>query len=107
MGIGVATLVSRPAPFVCFGTAHAADPTSYFVKGPTTNQKKLVIFVHGVLGDSKSTWTNPSNGAYWPNLVADDPDFQNYDVYAYGYLSPLITEASTINEIAARMASAA
>jgi pimeloyl-ACP methyl ester carboxylesterase len=102
-------LVLRLLPFAvvvlsaCFSTAHAANPTSYFVKGPTVNQKKIVIFVHGVLGDSRSTWTNP-NGAYWPRLIADDPDFQQYDVYAYGYLSPFIKEASTINEIATRMA---
>jgi pimeloyl-ACP methyl ester carboxylesterase len=87
----------------CFSTAHAANPTSYFVKGPSANPKKLVIFVHGILGDSGSTWTNIQTGAFWPKLVADDPDFQGYDVYVYGYLSPHLSEASNIAEIASRM----
>ena len=59
--------------------------------------------MHGILGDSSSTWTNTETGAFWPKLVADDPDFQGYDVYVYGYLSPHLSEASNIAEIASRM----
>jgi len=104
---GLVLRLSLLAPLVlsaCFSAAHAANPTSYFVKGPTANHKKIVIFVHGLLGDSTNTWTNPTNGAYWPKLIADDPDFQQYDVYAYGYSSPAIKEASTISNVATRMA---
>ena len=71
--LSVVTLVL----FACFAAsgAHAANPTSHFVKGPTPEHKNLVIFVHGVLGDSEGTWTNPENHAYWPKLVSEDPDF--------------------------------
>src|ERR1039457_1498257 len=99
--LSVVTLVL----FACFAAsgAHAANPTSHFVKGPTPEHKNLVIFVHGVLGDSEGTWTNPENHAYWPKLVSEDPDFSEYDVSVYGYLSPLLSKASAINDIASRM----
>src|SRR6185369_9301510 len=36
-----------------------------------------IIFVHGLAGDARSTWTN-ANGTYWPALVAADPEFQAF-----------------------------
>lgn len=34
-----------------------------------------LVFVHGMSGDGTSTWTNPTTEAYFPKLVADDPEF--------------------------------
>jgi pimeloyl-ACP methyl ester carboxylesterase len=54
-------------------------------------QTKAIIFVHGIggsgrdVGNSLSTWTN-ANGAYWPQLVADDPYFKGIDIFSYRYL---------------------
>lgn len=43
-----------------------------------------VVFIHGILGNEIDTWTNES-GEFWPNWLADD--FQNLNVYSYGYES--------------------
>lgn len=83
-------------------TARAATPSLQYVKGP--GQKKLVIFVHGVLGNSEATWTNPGNGASWPRQFASDPELKAYDIAVYGYLSPLLGNASNANQLASRFA---
>src|SRR5712691_10950439 len=75
-------------------------PTPHFVKGP--GQRKLIVFVHGVLGDMDNTWINPATHASWPDLIANDPDLKDFDVFVYGYSSPAIGEASNIREIADR-----
>jgi len=89
----------------CFtvNAARATDSPSHFVKGPTPGDRKIIIFVHGLWGDTESTWTNPTNHAYWPKLVADDPSFKEYDIYVYGYLSPYISTASSLTEVSQRM----
>jgi hypothetical protein len=96
-------LVPLINPAFLSNSAHATTQTSDFIKGPTAGHKKIVIFLHGVLGGSVSTWTNPRTGAFWPKLLADDPDFSKYDVYVYGYLSPPFSKASNIQEVALRM----
>jgi len=64
--------------------------------------KKIIIFVHGVIGDMDNTWVNPINHASWPELVAGDKDFDGYDVYVYGYDTPCEGSSSNISEIANR-----
>lgn len=39
-------------------------PNSHFV-GEHGRNKKLVIFVHGVIGDMDNTWVNPATNASW------------------------------------------
>jgi pimeloyl-ACP methyl ester carboxylesterase len=71
-----------------------------FLYGPETSQK-LIIFVHGVLGNSL-TWTNAS-GLSWPELIRDDPAFRDYRIATYRFDSPLLGRASTFQEISTRM----
>jgi len=59
----------------------------------------VIVFVHGVGGDARSTWV-ASNKAFWPDLIKNDPDFSNFDIYSIGYYSPLLGKASDINELA-------
>ena len=63
---------------------------------------RLIVFVHGVLGDYRGTWT-ADNGAYWPDLLKGDPKFNDYDIYTYGYSSPVLGASLTINELAEQM----
>jgi len=44
----------------------------------------VIVFVHGVLGDSVGTWTN-DNKAYWPDLLTKDHVFDGTDIYVYQY----------------------
>jgi pimeloyl-ACP methyl ester carboxylesterase len=74
-------------------------PSSHFV-GPHAH-RNLIVFVHGVLGDMDNTWENPQTHASWPAMLA--ADLTNFDVFVYGYLSPISTSASDIYELAGRL----
>mgnify|MGYP001267191473 FL=1 len=64
---------------------------------------KVIVFVHGVIGDSTSTWTNAQTGAYWPGLVAKDKDFAKSNVYVFQYPSPPTGRSLSVNELAEAM----
>jgi pimeloyl-ACP methyl ester carboxylesterase len=67
----------------------------------TTSASSVIVFVHGVLGDNVSAWTNKD--AYWPKLIADDPEFKNEDVYVYEYPTTFFGPNFSIDEIAEDM----
>lgn len=57
---------------------------SFYVK--RANQGLVIVFVHGIFGNSVDSWTLP-NGTYFPLLLANDPAFDRADIYAYSYPS--------------------
>jgi pimeloyl-ACP methyl ester carboxylesterase len=78
-------------------------PTSHFVKKAETPQnRKVIVFVHGVTGDMDNTWANTETHTSWPEMIAKDPTLSAYDVYVYGYESPCEGNTSNITEIANR-----
>ena len=48
------------------------------------NANVSVIFVHGVLSDGNSCWTN-QNGCYWPKLLADESGLEPLGIYVFTY----------------------
>jgi pimeloyl-ACP methyl ester carboxylesterase len=78
-----------------------SQPNSRYIKQAQGNQS-VIVFVHGIFGDSISTWTN-RNGAYWPDLLRSDPLFLPYDVYVYEYASRFVGTGFSIDEIAENM----
>jgi pimeloyl-ACP methyl ester carboxylesterase len=79
-------------------------PNSHFV-GPGIrpgSKRKLVVFVHGVIGDMDNTWINSETHTSWPEMIAKDHAFADFDVYVYGYQSPCEGSSSNITEIANR-----
>jgi pimeloyl-ACP methyl ester carboxylesterase len=60
---------------------------------------RVIVFVHGVLGDARETWT-AANGAYWPDLMLGDDAFKQLDIYVYDYPSPLFAVSYSIDELA-------
>jgi pimeloyl-ACP methyl ester carboxylesterase len=60
----------------------------------------IVIFVHGVLGASKSTWTN--GPSYWPSLLTTDSTFNDLDIFVYSYPTTMWATMS-IDELAENM----
>jgi pimeloyl-ACP methyl ester carboxylesterase len=64
--------------------------------------KSVVIFVHGIFGNAKDTWTN-ANKTYFPQLVADDAQFNGVDIYVYEYPTSFLNGPFSINEIAENM----
>jgi hypothetical protein len=73
-----------------------ASPSSRYIRN--TNADTVIVFVHGVFGDSTSTWTAPNN-AYWPDIVTHDPEFDGTDVFVYQYPTQIGTRLS-IDELA-------
>ncbi|MDD2736664.1 MAG: alpha/beta hydrolase [Desulfuromonadaceae bacterium] len=63
----------------------------------------VIVFVHGVIGNSKDTWFNKKTSSYWPQLIAGDSDFLGVNLYAYEYNSPLIGKALSISSLASEM----
>lgn len=66
------------------------------------NQSTALVFVHGVLGDATTTWSNRRTGAYFPTLVARDHAFQGVDVFVLEY-SASCGAFFRIDELAQRM----
>ena len=75
---------------------------SHYVRLSQGN-KGVIIFVHGVLGDGTSTWTNPNTKAYWPDLLTQDRTFDNYNIYVYEFPSSLLEKSDTIDELTSDM----
>ncbi|MDQ0396404.1 alpha/beta fold hydrolase [Labrys monachus] len=44
----------------------------------------VIVFIHGVLSSGESCWRHPS-GAYWPEIVAKDPEMSDLGVYVFTY----------------------
>lgn len=63
------------------------------------HNQRVIVFVHGVLGDARDTWT-ADNGAFWPTLLLDDPSFNEFDVYVHDYPTPLFAISLSIDELA-------
>ena len=60
-----------------------STPQSHFIS--QEGKPKVIVFVHGVLGDMDNTWADPATNVSWPDMITRDPEFRDYDVYVYGY----------------------
>jgi pimeloyl-ACP methyl ester carboxylesterase len=76
-------------------------PESHFVK--SSSNSKLIVFVHGVLGDMDNTWENSETKRSWPLMFSEDKQLSDFDIFVYGYFSPKLGHASNVNQIATRM----
>jgi len=61
----------------------------------------VIIFVHGALGDSISTWT--TGKSYWPQLLTDDEAFAGASVYVLEYPTNLFSNGLNINQLSIDM----
>jgi pimeloyl-ACP methyl ester carboxylesterase len=58
----------------------------------------VIVFVHGVLGDGRTTWSN--GRSYWPELLTRDETFAGQDIYVYEYPSPKLRTSFSLDEVA-------
>jgi pimeloyl-ACP methyl ester carboxylesterase len=65
---------------------------------PNPCDRDLVIFVHGIFG-ARDTWVNAKSKAYWPMLIAEDPDLASFDVARIDYESYLIKAGPSIEGV--------
>ena len=50
---------------------------------------RLIVFVHGYGSNGEKAWTNQESGVFWPDLVAQDNDFIDYDIFVFDYFTKL------------------
>jgi hypothetical protein len=50
--------------------------------GPNTID---VIFVHGLGGSAKGTWTHPETNGFWPTWLLEKEGFKNVRIATFGY----------------------
>jgi pimeloyl-ACP methyl ester carboxylesterase len=82
--------------------ASESPSVSRWVKSSRPSARTVVVFIHGVMGDAHTTWRASANSVGWPELLGRDTSLPSLDVLSLGYRSPLISKASTIEEIAVR-----
>jgi pimeloyl-ACP methyl ester carboxylesterase len=82
-----------------FNMAYAAEPSSKYIR-QSAGVDTVIVFVHGIMGDSVSTWTSQS--AYWPTLLTEDHTFDGSDVFVYSYPTGFVATFS-IDELAEDM----
>src|SRR5438128_58297 len=46
---------------------------------------KIAVFVHGVLGGARGTFTNATTKKFWPELLTEDPDMDAFDVISLSF----------------------
>jgi pimeloyl-ACP methyl ester carboxylesterase len=83
--------------------AHAARSSDFiipFVRNEPQN-KGVIVFVHGAIGDAKSTWSDGTH--YWPAMLRDDPAFDGQNIYVYEYPSPALGRAFSVDQLADNM----
>ena len=64
---------------------------------------KVIVFVHGVLGNGFSTWFNKESKAYWPQLLKEDNHFSKANIYVFEYPTPAVERSFSIDELADHM----
>ncbi len=83
-------------------TGQVAPGSGGYVRHEPGN-KRVIVFVNGIFGDAKSTWENGSTRFYWPQAIANDPDFAGTDVYVHSFDSPKLQTAQQITTLADRL----
>lgn len=67
------------------------------------SKHKVMIFVHGIWGDGWGTWFNRATGTYWPRMVAEDPAFNEFDVFVYQYDTRVVERTVQIPDLLTEM----
>ena len=71
---------TTPSPERLVGLQVLYEPKTQSTNVQTVN----LIFVHGLGGSLKDTWTH-SSGTFWPALLHEDDRFANVRICAFGY----------------------
>ncbi len=85
----------------CTPEKPSTETKSFFVR--EEKKPRVVVFVHGVLGDPRATWTNITSGAFFPELLPKDDTFDEADIFVYGFPSPKLEGSYDIDELTEHM----
>jgi hypothetical protein len=53
-------------------------------------QTVSIIFVHGLGGSTRDTWTHPESKTFWPSLLHEEDGFDNVRISTFGYRANFI-----------------
>lgn len=81
------------------GAAHAQERYEWIRQDPS--KPGLLIFIHGIIGGA-NTFSSADGKRKWPELVRDDPLFQDMNILRYDYASALMGPGFTSRGLAAR-----
>ncbi len=56
-----------------------------FTERESPNNQAAIVFVHGIAGHFKSTWTHPKTNRSWAQMLSDDARFTRFDLYSVAY----------------------
>lgn len=63
------------------------------------NPEVSVVFVHGFLSNGQDCWTNAQSNAYWPDLLKNEPDFNEIGIYVYTYQTDFFSGNYTLGDV--------
>jgi len=89
----------------CQDTKKSSSNTENRYASPLQTKSKAIVFIHGIYGDSRNTWTSEDGKAYWPDLMNNDSQFSDSDVVVRSYNTSLLGNSSTVQTIAATLGS--
>jgi glycine betaine/choline ABC-type transport system substrate-binding protein len=77
------------------------EPSRFWYRG--SNNKKILVFIHGVTGTPNGTWTYQDNNTktFWPDLMKTD--LKDYDIFLLSYYTPFAESGPSIGQIAENM----
>jgi pimeloyl-ACP methyl ester carboxylesterase len=81
-------------------------PDLSYVRSPTEQTDKLIVFVHGFGSNAKAAWKSDRTGAYWPELITKDADLSTFAIMTASYSSPILHKAGTIEQAAVALGTA-
>jgi hypothetical protein len=81
-----------------FGQAGAEPSRSAY---SSANNSKILVFIHGVTGTPRETWTYQDNNTktFWPDLVRTDERLKDYDIFLLSYYTPMVESGPSIEDL--------
>jgi len=66
-----------------------------WIRKPT--DRASVVFVHGILSSGDACWRH-SDGTYWPDLLADEPDLKSIGIYVFTYRTDVFSGSYSLSD---------
>src|SRR5438874_2353886 len=60
--------------------------------------KTSVVFVHGILSSGEAGWRH-ENGAYWPELLENEPELKELGIYVYTYQTGIFSGNYSLSDV--------
>jgi pimeloyl-ACP methyl ester carboxylesterase len=103
LALGLSGLSSTKS-FASNQSSCAASQGGGYVVAHDQRSDSVVVFIHGLGGDSVGTWTSGLIfKTYWPCLLKTDLAFSGSNVFAYEYPTSLFTAKTPVGRVATQL----